>query len=58
MSDIVKGEYEDIDPQYTDDMNSLVNVLLSQVLKKIINICSVKDMLDFNCCIISLYFKT
>ena len=33
VSDIVKGEYEDIDPQYTNEMNSLVNILLSQVLK-------------------------
>ena len=36
VSDIVKGEYEDIDPQYTSEMNSLVTLLLSQVIKKYI----------------------
>ncbi|XP_068730773.1 serine/threonine-protein kinase Nek9-like isoform X4 [Montipora capricornis] len=30
VSDIVKGDYKDIDPQYTDEMNNLVKVLLSQ----------------------------
>ena len=31
VSDIVKGKFTDISPQYTAEMNSLVNVLLSQV---------------------------
>ena len=31
MSDIVKGQFTDISPRYTAEMNSLVNVLLSQV---------------------------
>ncbi|XP_044169608.1 serine/threonine-protein kinase Nek9-like [Acropora millepora] len=30
VSDIVKGKFTDISPQYTAEMNSLVNVLLSQ----------------------------
>lgn len=30
VSDIVKGEYEDISPQYTSEMSSLVTILLSQ----------------------------
>jgi len=34
VSDIVKGEFEDISPQYTSEMSSLVTILLSQVTKK------------------------
>ncbi|CAH3150225.1 unnamed protein product [Porites lobata] len=30
VSDIVKGQYEEIDSQYTSDMHSLVTILLSQ----------------------------
>ena len=31
MTDIVKGKFESIDSYYTEDMNELVNNLLSQV---------------------------
>ena len=34
VSDIVKGQYEDISPQYTSEMSSLVTILLSQVTIK------------------------
>ena len=31
VSDIVKGDFEDIAPQYTEYMSTLVKLLLSQV---------------------------